>query len=66
MVALRRVGMSVFLVCGCGWWGGLGGGGGGVGRGRNEMGWLGTFLLSWKPTWPVAMPAFLCRFAHGV
>lgn len=53
-------GLWVWLV------GGFGVGWGGEGRGRNEMGWLGTFLLSWKPTWPVAMPAFLCRFAHGV
>jgi len=46
MVALRRVGMSVFLVCGCGWWGGLEWGGGG--RGGEGMRWGG-----WVP--------FCCR-----
>ncbi len=35
----------------------------GVGERRGR---IGTFFWSWKPTCPVAMPAFLWRFDQGV
>ena len=39
---------------------------GAEGREGGKEGGRDTFFGLTKPTWPVAMPAFLCRFVQGV